>query len=151
MPLVAEVIDAVIGGDTHRDTHALEMTAPTGATIATIAIDNNEGGFAEALAWIAEHTPDSRVVVGLEGTRSYGIGLALAVQAAWHRGTRRRPDGRRHPRRGRAPPIRVGRRPVVGRDYVTVVMRSVFEAQRWRREYQTARDQQAARDGPDAG
>ena len=42
MPLVAEVIDAVIGGDTHRDTHALEMTAPTGATIATIAIDNDQ-------------------------------------------------------------------------------------------------------------
>ena len=66
MPLVAEVIDAVIGGDTHRDTHALEMTAPTGATISTIAIDNDEAGFAEALAWIAEHTPGSRVVVGLE-------------------------------------------------------------------------------------
>lgn len=82
MPLVAEVIDAVIGGDTHRDTHALEMTAPTGATIATIAIDNSESGFAEALAWIAEHTPGSRVVVGLEGTRSYGVGLARAVQAA---------------------------------------------------------------------
>ena len=46
MPFVAEVIDAVIGGDTHRDTHALEMTAPTGATISTIAIDNDEGGFA---------------------------------------------------------------------------------------------------------
>ncbi len=24
MPLVAEVVDAVVGGDTHRDTHALE-------------------------------------------------------------------------------------------------------------------------------
>jgi hypothetical protein len=77
VPLIAEVIDAVVGGDTHRDTHALEMTAPTGATIATIAIDNDEAGFAEALAWIAEHTPGSRVVIGLEGTRSYGIGLAL--------------------------------------------------------------------------
>ena len=40
--------------------------------------------------------------------------------------------------------------PVIGRDYVTVVMRSVREAHRWRREYQAAKDQQAARDGPDA-
>lgn len=105
MPLVAEVIDAVIGGDTHRDTHALEMTAPTGATIATIAIDNNEGGFAEALTWIAEHTPGSRVVVGLEGTRSYGVGLARAVQAAGlvvvEVERPRRPDRRR----GKSDPI----------------------------------------------
>jgi hypothetical protein len=30
MPRLAEVIDAVIGGDTHCDTHTLETTAPTG-------------------------------------------------------------------------------------------------------------------------
>src|SRR3954469_23364286 len=78
VPLVAEVVDAVIGGDTHRDTHALEMTAPTDATIATIAIDNDEKGFAQALAWIAEQAPGPRVFIGLEGTRSYGIGLARA-------------------------------------------------------------------------
>lgn len=105
MPLVAEVIDAVIGGDTHRDTHALEMTAPTGATMSTIAIDNDEGGFADALAWIAEHTPGSRVVVGLEGTRSYGIGLARAVRDAGlvvvEVERPRRPDRRR----GKSDPI----------------------------------------------
>ena len=82
MPSVAEVVDAVVGGDTHRDTHALEMTAPTGATIATLDIDNDEAGFAKALAWIVEHAPGARVLVGLEGTRSYGIGLARAIQAA---------------------------------------------------------------------
>lgn len=82
MPSVAEVVDAVVGGDTHRDTHALEMTAPTGATIATLAIDNDEAGFAKALAWIVEHAPGARVLVGLEGTRSYGIGLARAIQTA---------------------------------------------------------------------
>lgn len=105
MPLVAEVIDAVIGGDTHRDTHALEMTAPTGATIATIAIDNDERGFADALAWIVEHAPGSLVVVGLEGTRSYGIGLARAIQAAGlvvvEVERPRRPDRRR----GKSDPI----------------------------------------------
>ncbi len=34
------------------------MTAPTGATIATLAMDNNEAGFARALAWIVEHTEE---------------------------------------------------------------------------------------------
>lgn len=82
MSLVAEVVDAVVGGDTHRDTHALEMTAPTGATISTLSIENDEAGFAAALAWIAEHAPGARLVVGLEGTRSYGVGLARAVQQA---------------------------------------------------------------------
>jgi hypothetical protein len=35
--MLAEVVDAVVGGDTHRDTHALELTAPSGATIATLS------------------------------------------------------------------------------------------------------------------
>lgn len=82
MTVLAEVVDAVIGGDTHRDTHALEMLTPSGATIATLAIDNDDDGFLDAIAWIAEHAPGPRIVVGLEGTRSYGIGLARAVRAA---------------------------------------------------------------------
>jgi transposase len=45
-------------------------------------IDNDERGFAEAIAWVAEHAPGPRVVVGLEDTRSYGVGLARALQAA---------------------------------------------------------------------
>jgi len=64
--MLAEVVDAVVGGDTHRDTHALELTAPSGATIATLMIGNDERGFAEAIAWVAEHAPGPRVVVGLE-------------------------------------------------------------------------------------
>ena len=82
MSVVAEVVDAVVGGDTHRDTHALEMTAPTGATIARLVITNDQTGFTEALSWIAEHAPGPQIVVGLEGTRSYGIALARAIQAA---------------------------------------------------------------------
>lgn len=82
MPLLAEVVDAVVGGDTHRDTHTLELIAPTGVTISTLTIDNDDAGFASVIAWIAEHAPGPRVVIGLEGTRSYGIGLARAVQAA---------------------------------------------------------------------
>lgn len=51
MPLLAEVVDAVVGGDTHRDTHTLELTAPTGATISTLTVDNDEDGF--ATVWCA--------------------------------------------------------------------------------------------------
>lgn len=75
------VVDAVIGGDTHRDSQAPEMTAPAGVTIAALSVRNDEVGFAEALAWIAEHAPGSRVVVALEGARSYGIGQAGRTSA----------------------------------------------------------------------
>ena len=81
MTVLAEVVDAVVGGDTHRDTHAMEMIAPNGTTIAVLAVGNDDDGFAEVIAWIAEHAPGPRVAVGLEGTRSYGVGLARAVAA----------------------------------------------------------------------
>jgi transposase len=80
--MLAEHVDAVIGGDTHRDTHALEMTTPTGAHLASLLVDNSDEGFTEAITWIAKHAPGPRVVIGLEGTRSYGIGLARACAAA---------------------------------------------------------------------
>jgi transposase len=82
MPIVAELVDAVIGGDTHKHTHTLEMLNPVGSTLATLSIDNNDDGFARAVAWIAEHAPGSRLFVGLEGTRSYGIGLARTLTRA---------------------------------------------------------------------
>jgi transposase len=103
--MLAEGVDAVIGGDTHRDTHALEMTAPTGVTIATLSVGNDERGFADALAWIAEHAPGPRVVAALEGTRSYGIGLSRALQAAGLSVVEIERPRRAERRRGKSDPI----------------------------------------------
>ena len=80
--MLAELIDAVVGVDTHRDTHQVEIAYPTGAPIATTAISNDSTGYAELLAWIFDHTPGPRLAVSVEGTRSYGVGLARAVAAA---------------------------------------------------------------------
>ena len=82
MPMLAELIDAVVGADTHRDTHELEIAQPTGAPIAQCSIPNSSSGFTELVGWIAEHAPGPRVVVAVEGTRSYGAGLARALEAA---------------------------------------------------------------------
>jgi transposase len=82
MPIVAEVVDAVIGIDTHRDTHQVELAAPTGAVLARVSIANSEAGFAGLIDWIAEHAPGPELVVGIEGTRSYGIGIARAMLSA---------------------------------------------------------------------
>jgi transposase len=45
-------------------------------------IGNDSGGFAQLLAAIAEVVPGPGVAVCIEGTRSYGIGLARALAAA---------------------------------------------------------------------
>ncbi|WP_262285834.1 IS110 family transposase [Micromonospora sp. MA102] len=105
MPMLADVVDAVIGGDTHRDSHALELTAPSGVHIATLSITNDEAGFAEALAWIGEHAPGPRVVVALEGTRSYGIGLARALATAGLMVVEVERPRRAERRRGKSDPI----------------------------------------------
>ena len=73
---------AVVGGDTHRDTHTLELVSAAGITLATTVIGNDDAGFADALAWIAEYTPGPRIAIALEGTRSYGIGLTRMMSAA---------------------------------------------------------------------
>ncbi len=75
MPMLADVVDAVVGADTHRDTHEIEIAHPTGAPIAVRPIDNDSAGYAELVAWIVDHAPGPRVVVAVEGTRSYGAGL----------------------------------------------------------------------------
>ncbi|MGH3997206.1 MAG: IS110 family transposase, partial [Pseudonocardiaceae bacterium] len=80
--MLAELVDAVVGVDTHRDTHEVEIALPTGTPIATLTISNDSAGFAELLGWIVEHAPGPRLVVSIEGTRSYGAGLARAVAAA---------------------------------------------------------------------
>jgi hypothetical protein len=54
--MLAKVVDAVVGGDTQRDTHALELTAPNGVTTAAVTVGNDDRGCAEALAIEAELT-----------------------------------------------------------------------------------------------
>jgi transposase len=105
MAMLAERVDAVIGADTHRDTHALEMAAPAGVPIAALTVPNSAAGFAAALAWIADHAPGPRLVAALEGTRSYGIGLARALDAAGLTVVEVECPRRRGRRRGKSDPI----------------------------------------------
>jgi len=79
--MLPEVVDAVIGCDTHRDTNHVEIAYPSGAVIATRSFSNDSAGHAEALAWMVAHAPGSRLVLSIEGTRSYGAGLARAAAA----------------------------------------------------------------------
>src|SRR5262249_11203997 len=78
----AEVIDAVIGIDTHRDSHEAEIADAAGKPIAAMRISNDNAGFTRLLAAIASAAPGPRVAACIEGSRSYGIGLARALAAA---------------------------------------------------------------------
>lgn len=80
--MLAELVDAVVGVDTHRDTHEVEIASASGTPIAHCSISNDTAGYAQCLAWIADHAPGPRLVVSIEGTRSYGMGLARAATAA---------------------------------------------------------------------
>jgi transposase len=82
MTMLAETVDAVIGIDTHRDSHEVEIADPAGQPIALMRVRNDSGGFTQLLAAIAEVAPGPRVAVSIEGSRSYGIGLARVLAAA---------------------------------------------------------------------
>jgi transposase len=80
--MLAEMVDAVIGIDTHRDSHEVEIADPAGRPVVAMRIGNDCAGFAQLLAAIAKVAPGPRVVVCIEGTRGYGVGLARALAAA---------------------------------------------------------------------
>lgn len=80
--MLADVVDAVVGVDTHRDTHQAEIAHPSGTPIATVQVSNDSAGYAQLIAWIGENAPGSRLAVSMEGTRSYGVGLARALTSA---------------------------------------------------------------------
>jgi hypothetical protein len=61
MPVLAEVVDTVIGIDTHRDSHEVEIADPTGTPIATMRISNDDAGFTQLLAAVVEAAPGPRV------------------------------------------------------------------------------------------
>jgi transposase len=82
VPMLAELLDAVVGVDTHRDTHQVEIALPNGVSIASTTISNDATGYAELLAWIVDNAPGPRLAISIEGTRSYGVGLARAAATA---------------------------------------------------------------------
>lgn len=80
--MLAETVDAVIGIDTHRDSHEVEIADATGRPIRAMRIGDDSAGFTQLLTAIADLAPGPRVVASVEGSRSYGVGLARALTAA---------------------------------------------------------------------
>lgn len=84
MTVLAEQIDGVIRVDTHRDTLAAAAVSPIGAVLATTDSPANTCGYRRLLDFARESVPGARCWA-LEGTGSYGAGLAAFLDTAGER------------------------------------------------------------------
>ena len=74
--MLADELDYVVGVDTHRDEHVLAaVAAPAGAVVARQAVAANARGYRETLRFAEQYAQGSRAWA-IEGTGSYGAGLA---------------------------------------------------------------------------
>ena len=79
--MLADEVDYVIGVDTHRDEHVLAVvTAPAGAVVARRAIGADSVGYRAALRF-AEQLEAGTRAWAIEGSGSYGAGLARFLAA----------------------------------------------------------------------
>jgi transposase len=82
VPMSVEVVDAIVGVNTDRDSHEVQLVSPAGTPIATVSISKDSAGYNDLLAWIVTYAPGPRLAVPGQGTSSYAAGLARAVAAA---------------------------------------------------------------------
>jgi transposase len=109
--MVAELVDYVVGVDTHRDEHTLALIeVASGALLAETRVPSNGRGYAQALR-LARQRADGPRVWAIEGAGHYGAGLAryLSKQGETVLEVGRSPRGAAlaagcPPQRGRRPP-----------------------------------------------
>ncbi len=90
MPMLAELIDAVVGVDTHRDTHQVDIALPNAAPITLTTVSNDTTGYAHPPAQgqpgpTADHRHD--IAPGLLERRRIGpVSAAQAIVSFSHPG-----------------------------------------------------------------
>src|SRR5262249_28380296 len=83
--MLADELDYVVGVDPHRDRHALAIVhAGTGGAVRSVEVTASERGYAQALR-LAEREAPGRRAWAIEGTGSYGAGLARFLSARGER------------------------------------------------------------------
>lgn len=104
-PKSLALVPAVIGGiDTHADTIHVAAIDEHGRDLGDCEFPTNPAGYAAALAFLAAFGELS--IIGIEGTSSYGVGIARAAHQAGI-GVREvtRPDRAHRRMRGKSDPI----------------------------------------------
>ena len=79
--IVAEQVDAVIGVDTHTDTHTAVVLNRLGAVVTQTEVTADAQGAARLIGWAREHGQGQRLWA-IDGTRSHGQGLTRILAAA---------------------------------------------------------------------
>ena len=80
MAMLADLVELVIGVDTHKDTHtAAVVVAATGAVIKQMTVPAAPAGYRQLLK-LANQQPGQRVWA-IEGTGGYGAGLTRFLHA----------------------------------------------------------------------
>jgi len=90
-----------LGVDTHADSHVVAALDQAGRPLGTRTISTTPGGYAALLGWARRFGTVDRI--GVEGTGSYGAGLARWLRAhgqLGHRGGPARPCRPATPRQG---------------------------------------------------
>ena len=72
--IALERTDVIVGVDTHKDRHAAVTIDGLGGRLDELSVPATSRGYAQLLAWAQEQ--GHVVAFGVEGTGSYGIGLA---------------------------------------------------------------------------
>jgi transposase len=85
MPMLADLVDTVIGVDTHTDTHTAAVVDRLGAHLATTEVSADAAGYAQLIAFAASKSRGPKIAWAVEGCGSHGAGLAAALTAAGHR------------------------------------------------------------------
>jgi transposase len=81
MAMLADTVDAVIGVDTHTDTHTACLLDHLGRQLAVVTVRADARGYRMLLAWAGQHGPGPRLAWSIEGTRSHGLGLTRYLHA----------------------------------------------------------------------
>jgi transposase len=80
MAMLAEVVELVIGVDTHKDTHAAAVvTAATGAVLEQVTVSATPAGYQQLLQLAGRHQGER--MWAIEGTGGYGAGLTRFLHA----------------------------------------------------------------------
>jgi transposase len=80
--MLADTYDVVIGVDTHRDHHTLAAVRSfDGAVLGLVSVSTDRAGYDAALAFATRYAPDGQRAWALEGTGSWGAGLARTLAA----------------------------------------------------------------------
>ncbi len=80
MSMLAELVEVVIGVDTHSQTHtAAVVDVRTGGVLARATVPANPDGYAELVALAGKHS--GLRAWAMEGTGGYGAGLARHLAA----------------------------------------------------------------------